>query len=379
MMTRFNPRSFHLQWHLTERCNLRCKHCYQEANLLKQEIETEEVLRILDDFTVQIRKWELPKDAARISLTGGEPLLKEDFFKILEKCRDNHSLFRYGILTNGTLLTKSLISKISDHGVDYVQISLEGIGDVNDEIRGKGVFKKAIAAAEMVKERGIDTAFSMTVTKFNLHDVPNMIALSKEMGISLGIRRCVPCGSGREMKESLLSPREVRSLWHYTLKARSNFWENIGLGCEDGMLTQDIPSYMPGECSAGYASFSILPNADVYPCRRLPIYSGNLMEESFDEIYQNSEALRELRDLNNINDVCHSCPHDESCHGGAKCMAFSFFGDALAPDPQCWRLFNLLPDSKLVWKNGAKERVEKLNTKWIKIDGDSENDCRSCS
>ena len=96
------------------------------------------------------------------------------------------------------------------------------------------------------------------------------------------------------------------------------------------------------------------------------------MKESFAEIYQNSKALIELRNMNNINDVCYACPHNNTCRGGAKCMAFSFFGDMSAPDPQCWRLFNFLPNPKLAWKNSAKERSEKLNTKWVKISNNDE-------
>ena len=371
-MTKIFPKSFHLQWHLTEKCNLRCKHCYQEPIFLKQEIKTKEALKILDNFITQINQWKLSKNAVKISFTGGEPLLKKDLFQLLQKCQENHSLFQYGILTNGTLLTKSLISKIKDYDIDYMQISLEGMQEVNDSIRGKGVFEKAVLGAKIAKNNGINVNFAMTVTSLNINEVPKIIALSKEIGIPLGIRRCVPCGSGKKIKDLSLSPQKLKLFWHYILKVKNNFWRPISLGCEDGILAQDFSSYIPGECSAGYASFTVLPNADVYPCRRLPIYAGNLIKESFAKIYQDSKALRELRNMNNINDVCYACPHNNTCHGGAKCMAFSFFGDTSSPDSHCWRLFKLLPNQKLAWKNSVQERPERLNTRWIKINNDDE-------
>jgi len=371
-MTKVFPKGFHLQWHLTEKCNLRCSHCYQEPGFLKQEIKTTDSLIILDNFISQVNQWKLSRNTVKISFTGGEPLLKKDFFKLLQKCQQNHSLFQYGILTNGTLLTKSLISEIKDYNIDYMQISLEGMEEVNDRIRGKGVFKKAVLAAKMAKNSGININFAMTVTNLNINEVPKMIALSKEIGVPLGIRRCVPCGSGKEIKDFSLSPQKIKLLWHYILKAKNNFWSHISLGCEDGILMQDFSSYIPGGCSAGYLSLTILPNADVYPCRRLPIYVGNLMTKSFAKIYQDSKALIKLRNMNNINDVCYACYHNNTCRGGAKCMAFSFFGDTSAPDPHCWRLFKLLPSQKLVWRNSVQERSEKLNTKWAIISNNDE-------
>ncbi len=362
----YKPASFHLQWHVTERCNLRCTHCYQDPKLLKEEIKNEDLFNILDGFASQIKEWGIPKGSTRVSLTGGEPLAKEGIFDLIKMCQRYKDVFHYGILTNGILLNKNMVSNLKGLGVDYLQISLEGMEEVNDSIRGKGVFKKAVEAAKMVKESGISTNFSMTVTKVNLNEVPKVIKLSKEIGIGLGIRRCVPCGSGKKMEKDLLLPRDVRLLWHYLLKAKRSFWNPISIGCEDGMMVQDIPSHISGDCSAGYASFTVLPNADVYPCRRLPIFSGNLLKNSFKEIYEESEPLKELRNLNNINDVCHSCSYGDNCHGGAKCMAFSYFGDASAPDPQCWRLFKPLPDKSIKWKNSSKKRPEKLNTKWIR-------------
>ena len=78
-MVEFKPRSFHLQWHITERCNLRCRHCYQDPAFLKEEVGTKELIKILEDFIGQIKAWNLPKETVRISLTGGEPFVRKDF------------------------------------------------------------------------------------------------------------------------------------------------------------------------------------------------------------------------------------------------------------------------------------------------------------
>ena len=167
------------------------------------------------------------------------------------------------------------------------------------------------------------------------------------------------------MKDSLLAPTEVRKLWHYLLEKKQAFWPRISLGCEDGMLVQDFLQYRSEDCSAGCVSFTVLPNGDVYPCRRLPIWSGDLLKQSFNTIYYKSKVLQGLRNLHNINDVCYSCPYYEKCHGGAKCLAFGYFGDASGPDPQCWRLFQELPNTKLRWKNSGQKREKKLSSRWL--------------
>jgi radical SAM protein with 4Fe4S-binding SPASM domain len=332
--------------------------------LINNELEISDLIGILENFIKQIKIWDLPKDAVRISFTGGEPFIKKGFWKLLQKCYQNRDKFRYGILTNGTFLDEKIAEKLKKLKVSYVQISLEGTKKTNDYLRGKGVFEKGIKGIRLLKNKGIEANLSMTVSKVNLKDVPAMIKLCRKLNVSLGIRRLIPSGHGQVLKKFILIPQEVKSFWHYVQKMRQNYGDRVGLGCEDGMMVQDFPSYIPGYCTAGYLSLTILPNADVYPCRRLPILVGNLLKESFESIYNNSKPLKKLRNLNNINDVCFSCPYREKCQGGAKCLAFSYFNDIAAPDPQCWRLFKKLTDPKLKWKNSSQQRPERLNFKW---------------
>lgn len=364
----FKPKSFHLQWHITERCNLHCKHCYTDPTLLKDELAFRDLIKILEQYLEQIKIWRLPKRDVRISFTGGEPFIRKDFFGLLEKCYESRDITRCGILTNGMFLTQNIINRLKDLKIDYIQVSLEGAEKTNDYIRGKGTFKKIIKAIRLLKKEGIATGISMTVSKINIQDVPAIVNLSENLKVDFfGIRRLVPFGRGKEMKKSILTPGEVRKLFLYVLKIKRDFKNHIGLGCEDGILAQEM-HYFPVGCSAGYTSFTVLPNGDVYPCRRLPLLSGNLLKQSFGDIYYNSKQLQGLRNLNNINDTCRACPYFNECHGGAKCINHSYFGNPFAPSPQCWRLFEELPNPGLKWKIGKKKREEKLDQKWIERD-----------
>jgi len=347
--SRYQPNSFHLQWHITERCNLACKHCYFDEKFLKNELSLNKLFKILDNYLKLIKKWKIPAEKTRISITGGEPLLKDDFFEFLEKCYQNRKKSRYGILTNGILLNDEKIVKLKRFKIDYAQVSLEGMEKKNDEIRGRGTFEKIIKAAKLLVKNKINTGISITITKQNLKDIPFLIKLAEKLKInSLGLRRFIPIGRGEQMKKMMLSPQETKDLYLYILKTRQKLKSlksklALEIGCEDGILAQE--GYRANTCVAGYSSLTILPNGDVYPCRRLPIYVGNVLQQSLEEIFYKSKELKKLRNPKNINTRCQSCIYFDECQGGAKCVSYGYWKDSyldnpqFLPDPQCWGLF----------------------------------------
>jgi len=346
---RYRPNSFHLQWHITERCNLNCKHCYFDERFLKNELSLNQVLNIFDDYFKLLKKWRISRERAMISITGGEPLVRADFPKLLKKCYQNRKKTRYGILTNGILLNDRKIAELKKFKIDYVQVSLEGMEKRNDEIRGKETFKKVVKAVKLLTKNGINTAVSVTVTRQNLKDIPLLIKLSKELKVNaLGLRRFIPIGRGEKMRELMLSPQETKDLYLYILETKQKLKDLkskliLTIGCEDGILAQE--GYRVNGCVAGYSSLTILPNGDVYPCRRLPIYVGNVLKQSLEDIFYKSTKLKELRDYRKMDIRCQHCSYFGKCMGGAKCVSYGYWKNIhvknpqFLPDPQCWRLF----------------------------------------
>ncbi|MDD3940222.1 MAG: radical SAM protein [Candidatus Pacebacteria bacterium] len=351
---------FHLQWHITERCNLCCTHCYKEEKMIKEEISTSQVFEILNKYYEQLEKWKFDKNSNRISFTGGEPFIREDFWKILDNCYNNREKVSYGILSNGTLLDEVVVSKLLDLQVEYVQVSLEGLEEINDQIRGKGSFFKAVRGLKLLVAHNIPCNISTTITSKNLKEVPRLIDLAKNIGVkNIGVRRLVPIGAGKKMQELMITPQENQELLRYILRENKKGGIYIGVGCEEGLFAQGMEYIPKGICNAGYFSFSVLPNADVYPCRRLPILCGNLLKNNFEQIMTLSKDLMNLRNFNNINKKCQSCPFFNECLGGAKCISNAYFNDPFAPDPQCLRLFKELPD--------PSEKFEGSNKKGVRI------------
>jgi len=347
--SQYQPQSFHLQWHITERCNLECKHCYFDKKFLGNELSLNQLFVVFDNYIKLLKKWNLPREMSRISVTGGEPIVRNDFFKFLEKCYQNREKTKYGILTNGILLDNKKIFKFKKLKIGYIQVSLEGMEKNNDRVRGKGTFKKIVKAIKLLVKNGINTSISVTVTKQNLKDTPLLIKLARELKVNnLGLRRLIPIGRGEGMKKLMLSSQETKDLYLYILKTNQGLTDKksklrLSIGCEDGILAQE--GYGVNTCVAGYSSLTILPNGDVYPCRRLPIYVGNVLKQSLEEIFYKSKELIKLRNPGNINIRCRECPYFDECKGGAKCVSYGYWKDTyindpqFLPDPQCWRLF----------------------------------------
>ena len=118
-----------LQWHITHKCNLRCIHCYQED--YKNDLSFEEIKKVFCDYLEYIKKNNFK---GHIIITGGEPFLHPDFFKVISLFEENNITF--GILTNGTLLDEDMVKRLKDFkNLSFVQISLDGTQRMHYSIR----------------------------------------------------------------------------------------------------------------------------------------------------------------------------------------------------------------------------------------------------
>lgn len=351
----FRPRYFILQWHITERCNWHCRHCYQEENYIKEELPFDKLLKIFRQYLDLIKYFgTLGPQRTRLSLTGGEPLLRKDFFLFLEKIYKYNKYFYLSILSNGSLLIKENAHRLKSLGVRAIQVSLEGMEKNNDAIRGQGAFQKTIRAIEILVESKINVSVSFTLTKQNILDVLPLVKLCEELGVwRIGIRRLVPIGRGSVLKDNMLSPRELRKIYfdiekkRRELKTKNSNLRFIVRGCEESILSQDVERPLSFCGVIDGRALVILPSGDVIPCRRLPIKIGNVLEKDLLMLYYGSQKLKHLRNLNNAHQFCKKCFYFGSCLSGAKCISYAYFKKLYLPDPQCWRIFRELPKPDL--------------------------------
>jgi radical SAM protein with 4Fe4S-binding SPASM domain len=331
-----------------------------------KELNQRELFIILEQYIDLIKTWEMDKNkrVRKLSLSGGEPLLRKDFFKLLEEIYKNRNMFTSVIvMSNGSTINDKVAKKMKALGVSGVQISLDGLEKNNDHIRGEGSFRKTMNGIDKLIKNEMTVGISMTVYKGNFDDVEGLIGLCKEMGIgSISLSRLVPMGRAKELK--ILEPLETKKFYEKIMELKRE-WKgrgvNVGTHCSDSLWFIEDSNHETHGCSAGYDSFSVLPNGDVVPCRRFPLKVGNVLEKSLIDIWYTSDFLWKLRNKGNISS-CRNCELFAKCLGGARCVSYGYSKDIFASDPQCWKLFKTLP-KKTKSSEASKDLI--LNENYI--------------
>ncbi|MHA1595231.1 MAG: radical SAM protein [Candidatus Baldrarchaeia archaeon] len=349
---------FLVVWNYTQMCNLRCKHCYASAGKPHpNELNTEEaknVVKELADTGVTI-----------IAFSGGEPLIRKDFFEVAQLAHD-YGIFT-AVATNGTLITEEVAKKLKDIGIGYVQISLDGATpETHDSFRGlKGVYEKVIRAIKNCVKQEVFVEVATTATKLTYKEIPEVIELCERLGVNWWMMyNFVPTGRGRFIIENDLSPEEreelLRFLWErlrsgkrmQVLSTAPQFarvalqMEKVyGKGDEEIIVPTHF--YNPhlrgqlvnlsefiGGCGAGRFYCAIDPDGTITPCVFFPLPVGNIKVDDFEELWETCEVFEHLRNRDLLKGNCGRCEYRYVC-GGCRARAYGYFRDYLAPDPGC--------------------------------------------
>jgi len=354
-----SPKRFIIQWHITERCNWQCKHCYRDDSIVK-ELNSRPLTYILRQCLESFKALGVKGSAAEINIGGGEPFLRKDFFKFLALLNKNKNLFTVNIMTNGSFITNGIVKDLKKLKIlNRIQVSLEGLSDSNDEIRGRGSFEKIVNAIKLLSKHNISTRVSLTLTRKNLPEIERLAVYLKGIGVNaFGIRRYVPIGRGKQLEKDMLSPLELKEFYYKREELKKKLDEHkkfiFSYGCEDGIFCRYYahPYYYCGVIKGHL--LNILANGDILACRRFPIVVGNVLKKDLLTTHFMSEKLSKYRDFENTHPLCKRCPHFRYCLGGAKCITSAYFGTPFAPDPQCWILFKELPDRQM-FKDGPTD------------------------
>jgi AdoMet-dependent heme synthase len=347
-----NPFEFFVQLHLTERCNLRCKHCYQ-GETRPDEMTFPEIRSLLDEVSDMLKDWTETYDIAFTSsfnITGGEPFLRRDLFTVLEELKRRG--FDTYILSNGTLISREKAKTLAELSVKGVQISIEGPQDIHDSIRGAGSFSSSLKGIRNLHDAGIELTLNTTLSDMNALYFMDIIDLASSLGVKrLGFSRLVPSGGGKQLLSSMLKKEAVEDLYRKIFSLDTG---DLQIVTGDPVASQlrnpsaeDAASPWPtGGCAAGVSGLTVLPDGTITPCRRLPVPIGNIKKDSLREIWASSEILNALRDKSRYQGRCGRCAKWSACRG-CRAIAFAYSesaggSDYLAEDPQC---FLAVPDA----------------------------------
>ncbi|SLM29174.1 Radical SAM domain protein [Desulfamplus magnetovallimortis] len=293
---------------------------------------------IYAELSKAISTW---KKNGRISLTGGEPFLEfEKLLHILNKIEKDEAFYWAGILSNGTLIDDKKIAELTKFKkLKEVQISIDGGTErVHDLTRGKGSFSKAINGLAKLISAGIPTAVMFTLTQENAGSVADIIDLADRMGIdALTIERYTPLGNS-ESDLLKLSAGRLKEIYGQ-IKQKKKQIESSGRKLKirtSRPLWHLIDESLGGFCPVGYSSLCIMHDGTAYPCRRLPIPLGNVLNDGIFKIWYKSDILWNIRRKNRMTSSCGTCEDLGRC-GGCRAAAYAENGDYLAQDPLCWK------------------------------------------
>jgi len=344
------PRYFALQWHITERCNWHCRHCYQKEGSRDDELPLSGLFDIFKQYLRLIRHFgTLGPARSRLVIAGGEPLLREDFFAFLERIHKYNKYFMTVLLTNGSLIDAVCGRRLKRLGVETCQVSLEGLEGNNDAVRGEGAFNKTTRAIEILVKSRIKVVVCLTLTKNNVPDIMPLIRLCGKLGVSqVGLRRLVPLGRADAIKGLLLQPFALRKVYlrlEKEIRKPGNKKKRPALvgGCDESIFCQEINRPLINCGVTEGRMLTLLPDGKVIPCRRLPLEVGDATRDDLLNIYYGSARMEQLRNLDNCFAACRECGFFDSCLSGARCISYSYFGRFSSPDPQCWKMFKVLP------------------------------------
>jgi len=342
-------------WHITNRCNLRCRHCWvsSESTSHSRELTTSEAINLIDELSALQPKF--------VKITGGEPFVRSDISRLIKYIRRKG--IKYIIETNGTLLNKESISLLRSFPPTDISVSLDGSNkETHEWIRG-GVdsFKRACNAIKLLSAEKLNTHVIMTVNKKNYHQIEEVYMLSKKLGAShFKVTFTIPWGrASKEMKDYLLDPLQMINLFK---KVNDLIEKSDGLfvsgSVPPAFLSFHSIQKLKGVLITGcdFPVLTILPDGSISICglgiTRKELVFGKIRSRPIKEIWETDHKLNVLKNISykDIKGVCSICIFKKVCKGGCRVLAYDAYGSFTAPNPICQMLYNqgLFPENRLI-------------------------------
>lgn len=320
---------------ITTSCNLSCKHCRLERltyDMCLDEIET--VCKKLHEYSTRM-----------IFVSGGEPLIRKDIVEVVRLIKKYIPIIT--INTNGLLLNRELLEELIDAGVNYFQVSLDGLEEEHEKIRGEGTFKKTIENMKLICEYKdkVRLHVSSVVSKLNINKMDIFVDyLENKMQLPIqiiGFKRYVPknimAGKYNLGKDGL------KQMWENVQQITTKYRGKVEIVCDfpiKNVFNKEKAEFVMKKynlecagCSAATSGPAIRSDGSVSPCSLLDVSYGNLVENSIEQIYE-SDIFENLI-KRKLTGKCGECLYCQIC-GGCRAAAYLINGDYLSEDPECY-------------------------------------------
>ena len=338
---------FAFQWHITEACNQRCKHCYIYAlgsHAKFKEMDLSDMVTVIENCKTFCEK------AGRLPylyITGGDPILHPQFWTLMKILKLSNIPF--ALMGNPFHLTAEICHRLKHYGCRKYQLSLDGLKETHDGIRQQpGSYDATMAAIPLLRRAGIDVAIMTTVSRWNYKDIPLLIdeVVKNKADIFAFARYC----PSMEDRDTCCSPEEYHDMmeqcWekfqkyeaegcNTTFNLKDHLWTLFQY--EKGLFdpkTYPDDEYVYDGCNCGNCHLTILSDGAVYACRRMESKVGNALTDDLYDLFTGPE-FDQYRIYENF-EKCSKCELLRFCRG-CPAVAKGYHGNMYAPDPQCWK------------------------------------------
>ena len=338
-------RYFSFQWHITDECDQRCKHCYiysggsPHSPVSMSQEAMDVVLSNCLDFCRTFSR------TPYFYITGGDPLLHPAFWYLADELAAQG--IHFTILGNPFHLTSEVCGRLKASGCDRVQLSLDGLRETHDWFRRSGSFDETLSALPLINGSGMRSVIMSTVSRANIEQIPSLIDVVVASGASVfSFARYVPQGGAVDLR---ISPQEYRA---FLATCDEHFckWQEEGVATyfdrkdhlwtlydwEQGAfhIPQDaLPGMIYGGCNCGSSHLTILPTGEVMACRRVAASTvGSALTDRLAALWTGAmEAFRDYAAFAKCS-RCRLLPYCRGCPAVAR----GTHGEFYAADPQCW-------------------------------------------
>ena len=353
----FKPRSFYIN--PTRFCNLKCKHCWIEPPVKKDQGIEEDELSI--EEIVDIVKEAQKLGVTSVKLTGGEPLLRKDLSPLLEFCAE--SGIETVIETNGTLITKDVAEMLVKFRVRHISVSLDSaFGEMHDFFRGqKGAFRQTVRGIRMLKDAGMSPQVIMSLYRENLVGFEEFVKFMEDLEISdVKINIICPVGRGEYMQNAELAPtvKEVIDFSKKTEGIRESFRGSLYVDIPAAF--KDLKEIKNGKCSGCSVKniLGLLPDGSISICGigflDKDMIFGNIRKDHalIGDIWHNNVFLKRVREQvpSKLEGICGKCVFRNTCLGGCRAHVYHNTGSITAPYWFCQEAYDqgLFPATRMV-------------------------------
>ena len=321
-----------VSWMTTNRCNLRCAHCYQDAEeATDAELTTEEGMRLIDQiaeagFKVMI-------------FSGGEPLMRPDIYDLVAHAASKGLRPVFG--TNGTLITPEVARRLKEAGACAMGISVDSLDSAkHDRFRGlENAFELTCAGIEACKEAALPFQLHTTVVDWNRDEVCAITDFAVERGaMAHYIFFLIPVGRGKFIKETALEVEENERLLQDIMRKSAGVPIDVKPTCAPQFTRVakqlDVPTRFDRGCLAGLTYCVIGSEGIVRPCAYMTEEAGDVRAQSFADIWRTSPVFERLR-TRAYSGACGTCDYAEGCGGCRARAGYYHDGDIMAQDDYC--------------------------------------------